>query len=62
MRLLARSIGAMFPPSPVFGEIVIRTRFLDYPGRFVYHCHVLPHEDRGMMGVVEVIEKESEAD
>jgi FtsP/CotA-like multicopper oxidase with cupredoxin domain len=41
---------------PAFGEIVMRTRFLDFPGKFVYHCHVLSHEDRGMMGVVEVVE------
>jgi len=43
-------------PIPAFGEIVIRTRFLDFPGKFVYHCHILDHEDRGMMGVVEVVE------
>jgi suppressor of ftsI len=24
-------------------------------GRFVYHCHAVDHEDKGMMGVVEVI-------
>jgi FtsP/CotA-like multicopper oxidase with cupredoxin domain len=41
---------------PAFGELVIRTRFLDFPGRFVYHCHILDHEDEGMMGVVEVVE------
>jgi FtsP/CotA-like multicopper oxidase with cupredoxin domain len=42
-------------PLPAFGEVVIRTRFLDFPGKFVYHCHLLDHEDQGMMGVVEVI-------
>jgi FtsP/CotA-like multicopper oxidase with cupredoxin domain len=42
-------------PVPAFGEIVIRTRFLDYTGKFVYHCHILDHEDRGMMGIVEVV-------
>lgn len=36
-------------------EIVIRARFLDYPGKFVYHCR-LDHEDLRMMGVVEVVE------
>ena len=25
-------------------------------GDFVYHCHILEHEDRGMMGIVHVIE------
>jgi FtsP/CotA-like multicopper oxidase with cupredoxin domain len=24
-------------------------------GRFVYHCHAVDHEDKGMMAVVEVI-------
>jgi FtsP/CotA-like multicopper oxidase with cupredoxin domain len=33
-----------------------RTRFLDFPGKFVYHCHILDYEDQGMIGVVEVVE------
>ena len=37
---------------PPFGEITIRTRYLDFTGRWVYHCHILLHEDRGMMGTV----------
>ncbi|MFM9106352.1 MAG: multicopper oxidase domain-containing protein, partial [Chloroflexota bacterium] len=41
---------------PPFGEITIRTRFLDFPGRWVYHCHILLHEDQGMMGTVRAIE------
>jgi hypothetical protein len=24
-------------------------------GRFVYHCHAVNHEDKGMMGIVEVV-------
>lgn len=40
---------------PPRGEVTIRTRFLDYTGRFVFHCHILPHEDGGMMSVVEVV-------
>jgi suppressor of ftsI len=24
-------------------------------GRFVYHCHSVNHEDKGMMGVIEVV-------
>lgn len=39
-----------------FGSITIRHRFLDFSGKFVYHCHLLFHEDHGMMGVVEVVE------
>jgi FtsP/CotA-like multicopper oxidase with cupredoxin domain len=37
---------------PPFGEITIRTRYRDFPGRWVYHCHILLHEDHGMMGTV----------
>ena len=37
---------------PPFGEITMRTRYLDFPGRWVYHCHILLHEDHGMMGTV----------
>jgi FtsP/CotA-like multicopper oxidase with cupredoxin domain len=40
---------------PWRGEVVMRTQFLDYTGRFVFHCHILPHEDGGMMSVVEVV-------
>ena len=29
-------------------------RFSDYPGKWMYHCHILDHADGGMMGVVEV--------
>jgi FtsP/CotA-like multicopper oxidase with cupredoxin domain len=32
------------------GERVrILVRFADYPGLFLYHCHMLEHEDGGMM-------------
>lgn len=36
-------------PVPAAGSVKFRTRFLDFPGRFVMHCHILPHEDTGMM-------------
>lgn len=28
---------------------------MGYVGQFVIHCHILPHEDLGMMQVVEVV-------
>jgi len=28
--------------------------FDTFAGRTVYHCHILDHEDNGMMGVVDV--------
>jgi len=40
---------------PPDSEITIRLRFDDYDGKFVYHCHILSHEDFGMMAVVEVV-------
>ncbi|HUO54725.1 MAG TPA: multicopper oxidase domain-containing protein [Rhodoblastus sp.] len=30
-------------------------------GDFVYHCHILEHEDRGMMGLVHVIGRKGAA-
>lgn len=36
------------------GYVVVRQRFLDFSGRFVLHCHILGHEDRGMMQLLEV--------
>jgi FtsP/CotA-like multicopper oxidase with cupredoxin domain len=41
---------------PPLGSITMRTRFLDFAGKYVYHCHILFHEDMGMMGIVEVVE------
>ncbi len=34
--------------------VVIRIPFRDFVGKTVYHCHVLDHEDLGMMGIVEM--------
>jgi FtsP/CotA-like multicopper oxidase with cupredoxin domain len=36
------------------GSTVIRTRFLDYTGVFMLHCHMMNHEELGMMQAVEV--------
>ncbi len=41
---------------PPHGSITIRHRFLDFTGKYVFHCHLLFHEDHGMMGVVEVVD------
>ena len=37
------------------GHIKIRHRFLDFTGKYVLHCHILGHEDRGMMQLIEVV-------
>lgn len=31
-------------------------------GRFVFHCHILEHEDNGMMAAMEVVREVQEAD
>jgi len=36
------------------GYFKMRSRFVDYPGYYVLHCHILAHEDRGMMATVHV--------
>ncbi|WP_237740619.1 multicopper oxidase family protein [Ornithinimicrobium pekingense] len=37
---------------PAGGSVTVRIRFADFGGRTVYHCHILDHEDLGMMGTV----------
>jgi FtsP/CotA-like multicopper oxidase with cupredoxin domain len=41
---------------PQGGEVVIRIPFTDFVGKFFFHCHILPHEDTGMMGVIDVVD------
>jgi FtsP/CotA-like multicopper oxidase with cupredoxin domain len=36
------------------GYFKMRSRFVDYFGTYVMHCHILIHEDRGMMFTVQV--------
>ncbi|HEY4441785.1 MAG TPA: multicopper oxidase domain-containing protein [Candidatus Elarobacter sp.] len=40
--------------TPSLTKILIDFRNVD-PGVFVFHCHMLFHEDHGMMGIVEVV-------
>ncbi|SDP13569.1 Multicopper oxidase with three cupredoxin domains (includes cell division protein FtsP and spore coat protein CotA) [Arthrobacter sp. ok909] len=39
---------------PANGRVTVRIAFKDFTGRSAYHCHILDHEDLGMMGVIEV--------
>jgi FtsP/CotA-like multicopper oxidase with cupredoxin domain len=39
---------------PHAGSVTFRTRFLDFTGKYVLHCHMMNHEELGMMQVVEV--------
>ncbi|MFG1705044.1 multicopper oxidase family protein [Nonomuraea sp. M3C6] len=40
---------------PTRGEVVIRMRFRDFLGKYPFHCHILNHEDRGMMANIDVV-------
>lgn len=35
--------------------LIVRTRYERYIGEFVLHCHILDHEDQGMMQNVEIV-------
>ena len=35
-------------------HLTFRSRFLDFTGKFVLHCHMMNHEELGMMQIVEV--------
>jgi FtsP/CotA-like multicopper oxidase with cupredoxin domain len=39
-------------PKHATARIIVR--YDDYPGKWMFHCHILDHEDHGMMGVLEV--------
>ena len=39
---------------PANGQVKVRVSFTGFTGRSVYHCHILDHEDQGMMGVIDV--------
>ncbi|GAA1058995.1 multicopper oxidase family protein [Agromyces bracchium] len=41
-------------PVPAGGRVVVRIAFEGITGRTVYHCHILDHEDLGMMGAIRV--------
>ncbi|WNG18196.1 multicopper oxidase domain-containing protein [Cystobacter fuscus] len=47
----ARQMGEVVVP----GHVKMRTRFDDFPGLFVLHCHILIHEDHGMMQLIQVV-------
>jgi len=40
---------------PAYETVRIRIPFRDFAGKTVYHCHILDHEDQGMMGIVEMV-------
>ncbi len=38
---------------PAGQSVTIRVPFRDFAGKTVYHCHILDHEDLGMMGIID---------
>jgi len=36
-------------------KVSFRTRYEDFDGVFVEHCHILDHEDQGMMELIEIV-------
>jgi FtsP/CotA-like multicopper oxidase with cupredoxin domain len=41
---------------PRQGSLTFRSRFLDFTGKTVLHCHMMNHEELGMMQLIEFIE------
>ncbi len=60
-QVVARTDGATITPGwkdtvnvPAGESVTLRIPLTDIRGRTVYHCHILDHEDLGMMGVIRV--------
>ena len=59
----------MFPPGtiqdtvwvPANTTVVIRMKFKQWVGKAVYHCHILPHEDTGMMANFLIVPRGSDS-
>jgi FtsP/CotA-like multicopper oxidase with cupredoxin domain len=60
---VSRNGGACFPYETMketwlieAGETIeIKLKFTDFTGRYVFHCHMIEHEDDGMMSQFEVV-------
>ena len=42
---------------PKHGTARFIVRYANHPGKWMFHCHILDHEDHGMMGILEVHEQ-----
>ena len=51
--LWVKNIAPSGGPSGQY-TLIVRTRYERYIGSYVLHCHILDHEDQGMMQIVEV--------
>jgi hypothetical protein len=41
---------------PADGHIITRMRLQNFQGLSVFHCHILTHEDEGMMALIEIVD------
>lgn len=46
---------------PANTTVIIRTKFKQFVGKAVYHCHILPHEDTGMMANFLIVPRSPES-
>ena len=53
--LWIKSLVPRYPGLHGLYTIVVRTRYQRYIGDFVLHCHILDHEDQGMMQRVRIV-------
>lgn len=64
-QLVSRSVGNVVTPAPYLAWIdtvlipprhsaIVKVR-QDYPGKRMFHCHILEHEDNCMMAIVDVL-------
>jgi L-ascorbate oxidase len=37
-------------------HVIVRSHYEDFPGDFVLHCHILDHEDEGMMQNIRIVD------
>jgi len=51
----ADTIGLPGGTPAIPGSVTFRSRFTDFKGAYVMHCHMLAHEDMGMMQTIEVV-------
>jgi FtsP/CotA-like multicopper oxidase with cupredoxin domain/peroxiredoxin len=46
---------------PGGGYVKMRTHYTDFTGTFVQHCHILDHEDQGMMQLIDILKADGTA-
>src|SRR5574341_266030 len=43
---------------PKWGSVKMLVPVMDYPGMAMFHCHIIEHEDIGMMGIWDIMEED----